>query len=774
MKKSAIIFLSAILACLLLLPSQPLPAQTAPDGSGELTGRVLAADGSGLPGAAVILTSAKTGAVVKAATGEGGIYRFPGLPAGAYDLRVEAPGFRPAVESGITIAAAGSRTVDFRLAFDTIQEVITVVGTAPRSSFESAEVRQSAARDVGEAVAVTPGIWKLRKGGIGNDVVVRGFRSQDMNILVDGQRIYGACPNHMDPAAFHADFAEVDRVEVGKGPFDVRHQGSLGGIVNVVTRKPEPGWRATVNASGGAYKFMNPAGTASYGSDKFSALGGFSYRASDPYEDGSGRSYTELTNYRPSEMDKNSFKIWTAWGRTSYQPAQGHLLQAAYTRQQADHVQYPYLMMDAIYDNTDRAQLGYRINRRVGPLDWLHAQAYFTRVDHWMTDEYRTSSISLIRDYSMGTHAKTDALGGTVEGGIGALTLGLEGFRRGWDAQAYMAPMAYKTQYSIPDVSTDTLGLYGLYGWEVNQKLRLDFAARVDTVRTAADEAKANTNLYFAYNGTRTTRDDDTLPSGSVRLKYKLSETVEFNAGAGHAARVADPVEKFYALQRKGTDWVGNPDLNPSRNTGIDAGIATHFRGLFVGGSVFYNWIADYIQVLDRPRINTVPGVMNKSARSYGNIDARLYGGEVEAAYALTPKIILSSDLSYVRGTQEPDPAANIESSNLAEIPPLRLRLRLRYDAGRYFAEAEGVFSAAQNSVNSDLLESPTPGYGIANLLVGVNLGAVSVQLIASNIFDNLYYENLSYQRDPFRSGVRVYEPGANLFINFTYRFGAR
>jgi iron complex outermembrane receptor protein len=119
-------------------------------------------------------------------------------------------------------------------------------------------------------------------------------------------------------------------------------------------------------------------------------------------------------------------------------------------------------------------------------------------------------------------------------------------------------------------------------------------------------------------------------------------------------------------------------------------------------------------------------------------------------------------------------PAANISSTNLAEIPPLRLRLKLRYDTGRYFAEAEGIFAGAQTYYNTDLLETQTPGYGTANLLAGMNLGAVTVQLIASNIFDALYYENLSYQRDPFRSGVRVYEPGANFFINFSYRFGGR
>ncbi len=39
------------------------------------------------------------------------------------------------------------------------------------------------------------------------------------------------------------------------------------------------------------------------------------------------------------------------------------------------------------------------------------------------------------------------------------------------------------------------------------------------------------------------------------------------------------------------------------------------------------------------------------------------------------------------------------------------------------------------------------------------------------NLFDKAYIEHLSYQRDPFRSGVRVPEPGRNFFVNIGYRF---
>jgi iron complex outermembrane receptor protein len=39
------------------------------------------------------------------------------------------------------------------------------------------------------------------------------------------------------------------------------------------------------------------------------------------------------------------------------------------------------------------------------------------------------------------------------------------------------------------------------------------------------------------------------------------------------------------------------------------------------------------------------------------------------------------------------------------------------------------------------------------------------------NLLGRDYYEHLSYQRDPFRSGVRVHEPGRNLYVNMAIGF---
>ena len=132
-------------------------------------------------------------------------------------------------------------------------EHLTVSASAPdrQEVLDYREVRESSARDAGEALARLDGLWKIRKGGIASDVVLRGFQQGNINVLIDGARIAGACPNHMDPPAFHVDFAEVQQVEVTKGAFDLANQGSLGGAVNIVSKAPGRGLRLTPNLSTG-------------------------------------------------------------------------------------------------------------------------------------------------------------------------------------------------------------------------------------------------------------------------------------------------------------------------------------------------------------------------------------------------------------------------------------------------------------------------------------------------------------------------------------------
>jgi iron complex outermembrane recepter protein len=131
--------------------------------------------------------------------------------------------------------------------------------------------------------------------------------------------------------------------------------------------------------------------------------------------------------------------------------------------------------------------------------------------------------------------------------------------------------------------------------------------------------------------------------------------------------------------------------------------------------------------------------------------------------------------VSFVQGRQTVDPAAGVNSQWFAEMPPARARLALRYERrgtrGSAFAEVEGIYSAEQNHVDTDLHESPTPAYAILNVRLGGTYGHARCSVGLSNLLDRTYMESLSYQRDPFRTGAKVYEPGRNVYVNVAFVF---
>jgi len=766
MRAKLCVFVSG-LVCLLAVS----PASAAKE-LGGLAGSVTSRDGARLPGVTLVVTSVTDGTTFRRSTGSLGTFRVPDLPVGAYELRASLTGFEDAVRKDIVVRAGEETQVVLALELATIRESVSVVGDAPRGGIEASELRERPAYDIGDALGGKPGLWRLRKGGIANEVVVRGLQSRDLNVLIDGQRVYGACPNHMDPAAFHVDFAEVDRVEVGMGPFDVKNQGGLGGTLNIETRKPGPGFAATPNLAVGSFGFVNPSLSLGHGSQQLSALAGYSYRRSDPYRDGDGRAFTELANYRPENRGDEAFSVATAWGRVVWSPAPGHQLDVAYTRQEADSVLYPYLMMDAIRDDTDRANVRYEKAPAGAASTGLRGQAYFTQVDHWMTDEARVSSVGKPRAWSMGTQADTRTAGAKLEAVRAGLSLGLEAYERRWDATNEMAGSGYAPQSMIPGVRVRVGGLFAEYVRPLGEGLELSAGARIDAARSEADAGRANVVLYEAYQGTRSLAASDTLPSGKLRLRWRRGGW-DVGGGIGHAARPPEATERYLALKRMGSDWVGNPGLEPSRNTGLDATAGfSGARGFRVDLSLYRNRVADYVTVYDQARRGMMPGVMNTVARSFANVDATLQGGELGFSLpVLLGRVFVAGDVAYVRASQDGDAARGIVSGPLAETPPLRGRVSARFDDGRLFACAEGVFAGRQDRVDASLQETPTPGWGILNASAGLRRGRLRVTAGVANVFDRSYSEHLSYQRDPFRSGIRVTEPGRNLFANAAFSF---
>jgi iron complex outermembrane receptor protein len=76
------------------------------------------------------------------------------------------------------------------------------------------------------------------------------------------------------------------------------------------------------------------------------------------------------------------------------------------------------------------------------------------------------------------------------------------------------------------------------------------------------------------------------------------------------------------------------------------------------------------------------------------------------------------------------------------------------------------MLSARQSRVDEDLGERPTPSSGVLSIRGGLRFSHVRGTATLQNVLDHWYYDHLSFQRDPFRSGVRVYEPGRTIHLN--------
>ncbi|MCM0083378.1 TonB-dependent receptor plug domain-containing protein [Geomonas sp. Red32] len=183
------------------------------------------------------------------------------------------------------------------------------------------ELRESPARDVGEALKQAEGMSYVRKGAIANDVVLRGFQKDNINVLVDGVRLHGACPSRMDPPSFHLDLAEAEEVRIVKGPYDLSNPGGLAGTVEIETKKPGKGWHGEGNFGYGSWNNVNTSATASHGGERYDLLAGYAFKYSDVPESGDGKRLTEIypatsmNRYRSSEIDSKAYEINTGWAR---------------------------------------------------------------------------------------------------------------------------------------------------------------------------------------------------------------------------------------------------------------------------------------------------------------------------------------------------------------------------------------------------------------------------------------------------------------------------
>jgi iron complex outermembrane receptor protein len=167
-----------------------------------------------------------------------------------------------------------------------ILEEISVVEEGSTQIVKNISGEQLKSADLAEALHKNvPSISMVRRSGIANDIILRGQKRDNINITIDGAKIYGACVNRMDPPTSHVVTHAISDVIVQEGPFDVEEFGALSGSVKVKTKKPTKEVHGDLALNGGTFGYQKASGTISGGNDNVRVLFTASTESGEQYKD---------------------------------------------------------------------------------------------------------------------------------------------------------------------------------------------------------------------------------------------------------------------------------------------------------------------------------------------------------------------------------------------------------------------------------------------------------------------------------------------------------
>src|SRR5712691_3911370 len=107
---------------------------------GSITGEVKDQTGAMAPNAAVTVTNSKTNVARSTATNTAGIYSFPDLTPGTYQVKVAMPGFETVVKTNIELQVQQTARVDFSLSVGQTSNTVEVSASGALLSTENATV----------------------------------------------------------------------------------------------------------------------------------------------------------------------------------------------------------------------------------------------------------------------------------------------------------------------------------------------------------------------------------------------------------------------------------------------------------------------------------------------------------------------------------------------------------------------------------------------------------------------------------------------------------
>lgn len=774
-------------------------------------------NGMAIPGAEVTLTLGGVG-MRSAVSNDAGVAVIDNVADTDYRASVSAKGFADTIRD-VSVNGSLLVTLDVVLSPGEIAETVNVTAerrqvsseetTAPVSVLDREQIDRKAVNTIGDVFRSLPGTSSVNEGGFQVRPRIRGFDSNRVLVLVDGERL-----NNSRTATAQSgvelglvDTGSVESIEVVRGSGSVLYgTDAMAGTVNIITRDTPLRRDAGFHFGADLDTFYSSnengrRGTASVtGASKY-----FAFRVSQSLE--------RFGNYktgRPGTVFLNDFR--TAGGAITndgeVQNSQTHggntraigrffvndksSLKFSYDRRRESNIGSAGLVgtFTGFFPFSDRDKFS-------GRYDTVAINKYLQRVSvsgfyqKQQRDFTNILTVPPVLPFFPGIYQRSETITNTRTTGFDVQTDWLLGKRNNLIAGASYfrdnnndrrtvisastptsATQRITNTKSVPDAHLANIAAFAQDEFRVNNRLMLTGGFRFDNFKTvsAPTTGFALPNLtpsQVAFlgigglaSGMNVTNNAVTGDAGAI---YKIDRHFTLSGRVGRSFRTPNIFELFFSDSGSiaNSFQVGNSRLKPETGTNVDTSLkfkSEHFVGSF---TFFHNSYKNLLATVPAADAAGTPiFITGSGARVYQtqNIDrATIQGfeGEFEAPFKihlgyLTP----NGNVSYLRG----DDTAKHEPLNF--ISPLRTNVGVRWNnfGKAYFFDYNVRIATTQRRLSNSFLApvnqggngGPEPGYVVHDMSGGYYFRKndrynFSINLGVSNLFNRAYSEQFTF-----------------------------
>lgn len=660
-------------------------------------------------------------------------------------------------------------------------EVITIKAQQQALQSESQfAVGNTINADSADWLSSVAGANTNKNGPVSGIAQYRGLYGDRVSVKIDGHNIIGSGPNAMDAPLSYVVPVMMESMSVYRGITPVSAGiDTLGGAVSVKLRKAEAATSDDIAVSGllqAGYRNNNDATSLSsivnVANQEHALLAYYSNYQGDDFETGDG-----LT-IRPTEFDKTQFgldyRFYHSKGQMGF----------SYHNVDTQDSGTPALPMDIDFVEADRFDLSGELNVDEWNIEWALG---LLSSDHAM-DNFRMRT-NMMPDMHRRTDAKADTVDFKIHAsshfGDSTLKIGVDGYISEHDATITNPNNAMFKVLNFSEVEDNRIGAFVEWGIDFEQnhlsvggRVKMNDADASDVSHHMAGSSAMIAMLMNNFNAAEKAQSDVTMDV-AINFNRELNDSTTIYMGTGIKQRAPSYQERYLWLPMQSTGgladgktYVGNIELNPETAYQFNAGLSYSNGDFHIAPNVFYQNIDDYIQGTpsDNPAVRMVANMIgDETPLQFSNLEAKLYGADVNWFYKVSSNIQLSGIATYVRGERK-----DIDD-NLYRIAPPNANLRFSYISDNWQGDVVLTGYTKQNKVSALNQEQKTAGYGTLDASFSYFMNDFTIQLGVDNLLDKAYASHLAGTNRAMGSdipaGIRVPAEGRSGFVKVQYQF---